>query len=166
MIRVMLGIVALTVGCGSSAEEVLLDADDESETEALSAAFVGSYSVPVSDPELAAEASYPVDRIQFRARAQTVKLAYDLPAELVGTKQRVSMRGSVGSDGEAVLQGPRGTARCEQVGAGWDCHETLPGVSVDLAKVEERVGPGPRLDVAKAFIVDPIGILHIERARK
>jgi hypothetical protein len=123
-----------------------------------------TYEVPVA-AELAEYAHYQVDGVQWREKNGERRLAYDLPADLIGHAQRVEFSGPASGTSTWSLQGQKfGDAECEQTGDQIACHETLNGIRVDLAAVEARVNAGeldPRqLDVTRIFESDPIGILR------
>lgn len=136
---------------------------------AAATAFAGSYEVPVA-PALAAAATYPVAEIQWTVTGGVATLEYDLPFGLVGTKVRVSFTGPIeGTNGK--LEGPVGTADCTISGTAVSCLENMAGLlplATDMAVVEqvaatEYAGPAAdRIDVAKQFQGDPIGIVHID----
>jgi hypothetical protein len=124
----------------------------------------GVYSVPVP-PELEPYASYPVDDITLCWTGSAVQLGYSLPALLVGKKQRVSFTGSYDEpSGDFVLASDDGTATCTPADV-WSCAEIFTGIEVDLEEVAEEVEDldpveaQARLEVAKRFEVDPIGLL-------
>jgi hypothetical protein len=133
--------------------------------------YSGIYEVPTR-PELAAAATYDVADVEWSVRGGEVELSYDLPLGLVGTKVRVKFAGNVDSSGaKASLAGDAGTADCNVGGGSIVCFETMRGLlplEVDLAEVEARARAeyaGPlehRLDVAKQFASDPIGIVDVD----
>jgi hypothetical protein len=123
-----------------------------------------SYEVPVP-AELAAYARYTIDSVQWRERSGERRLEYSLPADLVGVEQRIQFSGRASETSPWSLRGDKlGTAECEQTGDEVVCRETLSGLRVDVAAVEARVDAGEldpgRLDVARVFESDPIGILR------
>lgn len=133
--------------------------------------YRGTYEVPVG-PDLAAAAVYDVAEVEWTITSGVVKLEYDLPLGLVGKQLRVEFTGPIDvAGGTASLLGPPGDAACDVATAKVSCTEQMKGllpVNPDLAVVEQVAQaemPGAvsqRLDVAKQFSVDPIGIVHID----
>lgn len=136
----------------------------------------GRYEVPL-DPEhaeLGDAAFTPVFGARLRIDEGQVSLSYDFPLELTGVDQSVDFDGPLPEgDGPLVLAGDPGTATCSirnVDGPSFDihCFEELPGVDVDVAALEtllEERGVAPaeiaaRIDVAKLFSEDPIGIFE------
>lgn len=140
-------------------------------TELPSGKFPGTYEVPVP-AELAAAAIFDVPKIDWRVHEGRVELDYDLPLGLVGKPLRVSFEGPLDEAADTLtLTGDAGTATCTIAGGTIDCNETMHGllpIEVDYDVVEERARAeydGPvedRLDVARRFSGDPIGIAHID----
>lgn len=129
-------------------------------------AYRGTYEVPVS-ADLAAAAVFAVPKVEWTVTEGAVKLEYDLPLGLVGRPLRVEFTGAT----PASLSGAPGTATCTLGAAAVSCHEIMAGlhpVSPDYAVIEQVAktdyqGPiSQRLDVAKQFAADPIGIVHID----
>lgn len=133
--------------------------------------FRGTYEVPVTD-ELASAAVYDVPEVEWKISNGAAKLEYDLPLGLVGKAIRVEFTGSYDASAATVtLAGAPGTAACDVASAGVDCNETMSGllpIEPDYAVIEQIAQaeyPGPaqhRIDVAKQFSVDPIGIVHVD----
>ena len=130
-----------------------------------------TYEVPV-DPSLAAAAVFAITKVDWRASGSEASLSYDLPRELVGKNVSVELTGSVDASGVAHLAGGAGTADCASVGA-VVCHEVLSGLKPlqpDLAVVQSLAEASfagsiqDRLDVARLFAGDPIGILTFDPA--
>ena len=100
------------------------------------------------------------------------KLEYDLPLGLVGTRVRVEFTGPAEAGASAAsLAGPAGTAECTLSSAGVSCHEVMQGllpltpdyaVIEQIAKAEYTGLASQRVDVAKQFASDPIGIVHVD----
>ncbi len=138
---------------------------------ATTAVYRGTYEVPVT-ADLAAAAVYDVPEVEWTVVNGSVTLDYDLPLGLVGTKLRVEFTGPIDvAAGKATLVGPPGDAACTLSASAVSCLETMKGllpITPDLAVVEslaatEFAGPASmRLDVAKQFSVDPIGIVHVD----
>lgn len=151
-----LGVVALLGAC---------DGDD------TRGEYPAVYEVPVP-AELASAASYPVDTVEWEVRDGIASLKYDLPAGLIGKELRIEMEGPIDEDTQtASLTGVAGTATCEISAVGIECLENMPGlmpIEPDLELVEALAADqydGPvadRLDVAKRFAGDPIGIVRFE----
>lgn len=133
--------------------------------------YAGTYEVPVS-ADLAAAATYDVAEIEWVVTGNSVELRYDLPMGLVGKKVRVDFAGSVDeAAGTAKLTSVIGDAKCTVGADTVSCTENMQGLlplTPDLAVVEQLAatefsGPASmRVDVAKQFSVDPIGIVHID----
>lgn len=153
--------VLLILACGA-----LTACDD-----AKSDAYRATYDVPVP-AELAAAATYDVARVEWSVDGGTAELRYDLPLGLVGKTVGLSFKGSVDATGtSANLTGAAGTALCTIGPSAVDCNETMAGLlplEPDLAAVEslaaaEYAGPAAdRVEVAKRFAGDPIGVVHID----
>lgn len=131
--------------------------------------FHGTYSVPVP-PALEAAASYDVPEVEWSVDGDEVELRYDLPRGLVGKALQLSFKGSLAGS-TAALSGSAGTADCTITSEEVVCNESMAGLlplTPDYAVVEELAatdyaGPAAdRLDVAKRFAGDPIGIVHID----
>lgn len=146
--------------------------DDGAGGASAATAYAGSYEVPVP-PELAAAATYPVAEIEWSVVGGVATLEYDLPLGLVGTKVRVSFTGPVEGT-NSKLTGPVGTADCTIGDAAVSCLENMDGLlplATDMAVVEqvaatEYAGPVvDRVDIAKRFQGDPIGIVHVDLTR-
>jgi hypothetical protein len=123
-----------------------------------------SYEVPVSE-DLAGFAHYPIDSVEWSERKGERRLEYTLPADLIGTAQRLELKGPETTGPEWSLQGEAfGTATCELKEGQIVCVEQLAGIPIDLAAVEQRVQAGElppeRLETSKVFQGDPLGILR------
>lgn len=132
--------------------------------------FRGTYTVPTVGPDLAAAATYDVPEVEWRVDGDTVTLDYDLPMGLVGKKVNVRFTGPI-EGAAASLSGAPGTATCDVGSASVSCHEIMKGLlplDPDYATIEsiaaaEYKGPvQDRLDVAKSFSLDPIGVVNID----
>ncbi|MFO0548770.1 MAG: hypothetical protein U0271_10305 [Polyangiaceae bacterium] len=160
--------VAFGLGC-TTGETDTTDTGGAGGGAAQPATYAGTYEVPVP-PELEAAATYTVAEINWTVANGVATLEYDLPLGLVGKKVRVRFSGPV--DGAtATLSGPPGTADCTLEAGAVSCLETMEGLlplDSDYAVIEstaasEYAGPvADRIDVAKQFQGDPIGIVHID----
>ncbi|APR81509.1 Hypothetical protein A7982_06858 [Minicystis rosea] len=138
---------------------------------AVAHAFRGTYEVPVT-PDLASAAVYGVAEVEWHVVGNTVTLEYDLPLGLVGTDVRVEFTGPMDTaTSTAKLTGLPGTADCTLSGTGISCLEHMSGLlpmTPDYAVIEalaqtEYAGPAAhRIEVAKQFAVDPIGIVKFD----
>ena len=156
----LLGVVALASACSGDAGG--LDA---------SGTYAGTYEVPVSD-ELAEAATYPVDEVEWLVEDGVAQLRYDLPKGIVGKSIGLSFEGAYDPDATTLkLEGAAGTATCTRDGSTIVCVEDMFGLlplTPDYAVVEqlaadEYAGPAAdRVEVAKRFAGDPIGIVHID----
>lgn len=136
--------------------------------------FQGTYEVPVP-PELASAATYAVPKVEWIEDGDQVELRYDLPLGLVGKTVGLSFKGTLSSGGTtASLSGSAGTAECTLTADTIVCNESMSGLlplEPDYGVVEahaaaEYAGPAAdRLEVAKRFAGDPIGIVHIDLNR-
>lgn len=170
MKRLLVGMMmAVSVGVGLGCTTGESDTNGDGGGAAQPDQYSGTYEVPVA-PELEAAATYVVAEIDWTVTDGVATLEYDLPLGLVGKKVRVSFSGPV--DGAtASLTGPPGTADCTIDATTVSCLETMGGLlplEPDFAVIESMAAaeyPGPaadRIDVAKQFQGDPIGIVHID----
>jgi hypothetical protein len=134
-----------------------------------SGSFHGTYEVPVPSA-LEAAATYDVPEVEWIVDGDDVELRYDLPRALVGKAFSLRFEGTI-SGSTAKLTGSPGTADCTLTATEVVCNESMTGllpITPDYAIVEELAAteyPGPaadRLDVAKRFAGDPIGIVRID----
>lgn len=135
----------------------------------------GIYEVPV-DASLAAAASYATSDIRWSIIDGEARLAYDLPASLVGKKLSVDFRGPFDTaTGNGTLTGVAGTAECSTTSGtagatAVSCRETMRGllpIEVDQAAVQagataDGASVADRVKVADQFAKDPIGIIHFD----
>ncbi|MES1187347.1 MAG: hypothetical protein ABUL60_26255 [Myxococcales bacterium] len=135
--------------------------------------FAGTYEVPV-EPALAAAALFTVSQVEWTLSGTRARLTYDLPRELVGKALRVDFAGTLAADGTAQLLGEAGKADCSVQVSTVVCNEQMPGLmplEPDLAAVEalaadSYAGPASdRLDVARLFGADPIGIARVDLSK-
>lgn len=134
-------------------------------------AFRGTYEVPVTS-DLASAAIYDVAEVEWQIVGDTVTLEYDLPLGLVGADVRVEFTGPYDAGAaSAQLTGLPGTADCTLSGTGISCLEHMSGLlpmAPDYAVIEsiaqlEYAGPAAhRIEVAKQFAIDPIGIVRFD----
>lgn len=130
-----------------------------------------TYEVPVP-ATLAAAATFEVEDVKWSIDGGTARLAYNLPRGLVGRSLRVDFSGAFdAATNTGTLVGDAGTAECTLVGSALRCNETMRGllpIDADLSTVEaiaktEYAGPvQDRLDVAKVFGGDPLGVLRAD----
>jgi hypothetical protein len=138
---------------------------------AATGVYAGTYEVPVS-ADLAGAATFAVPEIEWTLAAGTATLRYALPRGLVGKTLRVDFSGAVDTAaGTATLSGPAGTAACELRTGAVVCNEVMSGLlplAPDYAVVEQIAQTdlaglsAQRLEVAKQFAIDPIGIVHVD----
>lgn len=160
-----LAVVAIALAGCAGEPDPAQDAPAASSTDALSI-VAGSYRVP-APVELAAVATNPVT-VAVLAANGGVRLAYDLPDVIAGQGARVVLtsRGTT-DDGELELRGEGARATCTLEGAELVCQVTYKDELVDLegavAAIDRRAfsrNEAPlRLDVARRFSVDPLGVL-------
>jgi len=126
----------------------------------------GVYFVP---PRTTAS-TYPVTDVSWRVEGGQARLSYTLPRLLVGGSGRVSFSGAVSGPGVYTLQGADGVARCTvspSQGVALRCDERFTGLTVDLDGVRREaleVDPAnadARVAVARAFSIEPIGVLEV-----
>jgi len=134
--------------------------------------FAATYRVPVP-PALSAAATFQLTEVDWRVATDgTARLAYTLPLGLVGLEIRVDFTGQFdAATGTGHLVGTAGSADCTLATAALSCSETMNGLlplTPDLAVVEsvastEFAGPvQDRIDVAKLFSGDPIGVVSAD----
>lgn len=129
----------------------------------------GVYTVPVTEPSLEPFASQPVV-LDWREANEEFRMDYDFPTDLTGVSQRVSLEGGLTREGTIELAGDLGSATCtpDASRTTFVCTERLPQMAFDLQRLQrdfERRGlPSSeiarRLEVARVFQSDPIGILE------
>lgn len=135
-------------------------------------AYAGVYEVPIAAPELANAAVYEVAEVEWTVTNGTAKLDYELPLGLVGKEVKVEFTGPIGASAtKATLAGPAGTAECTLSGTAVSCLENMDGlhplepdyaVIEQLAQVEYGGPAAHRIEVAKQFADDPIGIVKFD----
>jgi hypothetical protein len=155
-------------GCAASVDDAgALGADEAAAT----ASSTGQYSVPVSDPRLESQATHPVT-VKVQERAGIVRVHYDLPEQLVGSPLvGVDLEGVRTASGTLTLTGPMGTGTCQVTASVVHCDERFTDVSVNLEGVKQTaineglsaVETAKRVEVARIFAMDPIGILQSNR---
>lgn len=130
----------------------------------------GTYEVPAS-AELAGVSTYATVDIHWTLLAGEARLAYDLPAAIVGRKLSVDFRGPFDAHaGTGTLTGTAGTAECALTGTTMTCRETMGGLlpievdreGVTASATADAVSVADRIAVADQFARDPIGILRFE----
>lgn len=130
----------------------------------------GVYFVP---PRRAAS-TYPVADIDWRVEGGVARLAYTLPRALVGRSARVAFSGSAVGPQPWTLRGPDGEARCTlapEAGVALRCDERFVGLTVDLDGVRREAQASypaeveARVDVARGFSAEPIGVLEVPAPR-
>jgi hypothetical protein len=159
----------LACACSSSTSEPATS-DEGAQGTPAAVHFSGTYEVP-TPPNLSAAARYAVEGITWSVEGQSAALDYDLPKELVGSALRVSFAGSLDTAGSAQLMGEAGTADCTVSAAEVVCHEVMRGLlplEPDIDVVERLAAKTyagaaqDRIDVARLFSTDPIGIVTID----
>lgn len=145
----------------------------ESEARAGDERATGSYEVPVDSAELAQVATNPVS-VKFRpVGAGLYRLKYDLPTVIAGNDKGVDLMAQKTSAGTWQLSGPSGTGTCTESPVGeLVCHEKLTGVATNLSEATSAVNAlattrterAARVEIAKRFNVDPLGVLTFKRA--
>ncbi len=183
-------VMALGSGCTSAQDDADLAAGDASVRDYNSQPLpcgtcdaseyryrgAGSYRVPVDpavSPALLRAATTAVAEVDLRVRDQRVELRYDLPIELTGRPQELTLVGAVPVAGHPwVLDGNLGTATCNlgtrDAALTITCDEHLPGVIIDrtalAAVLADRALPAREVDahlaIAEFYSEDPVGIFE------
>ena len=131
----------------------------------------GTYTVPVP-PELAPFAQFVLNDSQITSDNTGVVVSYDLPIELVGPNHpTIVLGGKQRPGGIMILQGEYGDASCFTRAEKVECIVQYEDLEIDLAGVERilaarNIGPHERelrLQVAKIFSGEPVGIVEISR---
>jgi hypothetical protein len=136
-------------------------------SEAPNGVYAGTYVVPI-EAELEAYARFDVSAVRFDVDGAELGLRYDLPELLLGQARRISFRGTADAAGVYQLAGDAGTASCRRDSNDWVCDEVLRSVELDTNKLDRLLSTLPeaeaqaRRSVADRFIVDPIGVLHVQ----
>ncbi len=182
MSRVSFFCLSCLVGCGTAAVPSGSDAaggGSETAPPAQSGSFAATYEVPVPE-SLSAAATFTLENLNWKLTDDgSVRLAYNLPKDLVGKTISVELEGTLSSDSSdpqtAELSGSAGTASCTLSATAVTCHEQLSGlapIDSDLAVVEKLAssnfsGPSEqRVSVAQLFSSEPIGIVYIDLTRR
>lgn len=151
----------LSLACAAPERESA-QSSEAAQSEAQS--IKGIYSVPSSDPAIAAVAKYPVTVKIHPIGENLVRMHYDLPITLVGVKQEVEFIGPP----EGTLTGDAGVAECSATPEGRVCNERFTNITVDVAAVSTAVNADPTLtaaqrtaliDASSDFAIDPVGVL-------
>jgi hypothetical protein len=156
-------VLVLLAGCAAPTE---VDEEVEGIEQQDLRAKASFYRVPVSDPALKPLAEYPVSVKTQRVDGQ-IRIHYDMPIGLVGAPEvAVDL---VGTDTGTIVKvaGAAGLGKCIASATSLVCSERLPGVQVDLAGVRRQAvleglsaaDVDKRVDIARQFIIDPIGIM-------
>jgi hypothetical protein len=159
------GLCFLLGACGASDDDALAVSEA-----AATVASSGIYTVPVSNPSMASQASHPVS-VKVQRYDGEVRIHYDLPAELVGNDTTsVDMEGP---DTGATLNlvGPMGTASCQVTAGAISCNEHLKPMSIDVDGVKRTAvadalsipETAKRVALAIQFGMDPIGVMTSKR---
>jgi len=164
----------LALGCGAPAGADTAGAPEPEhrtpEAAIVPGDYAGLYSVPVA-AELEPYAAYTLESVRVQRSGSELRLDYELPALLLGERQRLSFRGALAAAGRHVREGADGVARCESVSGGLRCDEVLRGLEPDrdaldrlLAELPDAEARGRR-SVSEQFSIDPIGVLIVTLAR-
>lgn len=167
------------VGCGSAAApsgSAAGGGGNETAPPVQDGTFAATYEVPVPE-SLSAAATFTFDSLNWKLKNDgSVRLAYNLPKDLVGKTLSVELEGALSSDAQtAELSGSAGTASCTLSATTVTCHEQLSGlapIDSDFAVVEKLAssdfaGPSAqRVSVAQLFSSEPIGIVYIDLTRR
>lgn len=124
----------------------------------------GVYEVPVAE-NLKEFASYPVKYKTEGYQADQNKLAFYLPATLVGEEKMIVMTKVV--DQEGKWNGPNANAHCQTIGRNFKCTVLFNDLEIDPIKQEIAIRENfqteaeitGRLQVASHFSSEPIGII-------
>jgi hypothetical protein len=117
----------------------------------------GTYTIPA-----APAAPFALSSVRIEQGGGTVSVYYDLPAGLVGQKQRVDLTGTAEGTETILLVGTAGTSACTVSPGELRCEEHLSGVHVDAALATSELPSGdPQRAAVQAFSVDPIGVLAV-----
>ena len=131
-------------------------------TEDTSGRSDATYEVPVA-AELMSFATYDVSHVKWEVKKGARVLEYNLPDDLTGASNKVQLSGPDTTD-NWELSGAAGDASCKTEAGQIRCHESLPGITVDVGAIELRVSMGQlaqeKLAVTKVFQGDPLGILQ------
>lgn len=149
---VTLALAALGAGCGDG----------------MTPAATGTSAYIVPGPP---DVSYPIEPAEVAVEGSELRIGYNLPALLVGTSQKVSLRGPLDATQQmAQVSGAAGTGVCNLAPGGGltlRCTENLTGVTVDLAAVQKVAmekdpqNVAARIATASKFAGEPIGILEV-----
>ncbi len=126
-----------------------------------------TYTVPVP-AELEAFATFPNLPARYVQEGTQITVSYRLPEELVGNQTTViALRGEMKNPREFRLKGEHGDARCQSAHQRLNCiveYKDLPideralGLFIEQ-KFPERVEQLARLEVARLFSGEPIGVI-------
>jgi hypothetical protein len=150
-IALLVSAAPLVLGCGAPDEAAVPGLPAELEAP-------GVYTVPA-----APGATFAISSVRVEQGGGTVSVYYDLPADLVGRKERVALDGAADGAGSILLWGAAGMSMCTVSPTELRCEEHLVGVHIDAAQASAGLPPGdPRRAAAEAFSVDPIGVLGVD----
>ena len=148
---------------GAESSSAPAELDDRSEQ--------ASYRVPVPQ-ELAAWATYPIDRVEIEQDDRRIEIRYEFPRWLNGVGADIVLEAANAADSTSfdVTASELGSGTCTRAGARFECSEFLPGIAVDrgMARkhmLESNLAGGEieqRLRVTDLFATDPIGVLEFE----
>lgn len=132
--------------------------------------FKANYEVPVEDaPDLAEFALYEIPDIRIRESAGHMELKYELPDHLVGPDL-----GSITFEGTPDnLTSPFGKAVCVKNQCELHYNEKLSNVlQARMPEIEALLNSefdpavaAKKIEIAKRFAGDPIGIIHYEEVK-
>lgn len=131
-----------------------------------------TYTVPVSD-ELAPYAKFVLNNSRVEQDAAGVVVSYDLPPELVGPNHPTIVLGGKKRPGNIMLlEGEFGEASCFNRADKVECIVEYDDLEIDMRGVEQVLRARSndpleierRLQVARIFGGEPVGIVEINRA--
>lgn len=130
----------------------------------------GSYTVPVPT-ELAPYATFSLPDAKLERNATHVTLSYKLPAELVGADhEAITLKGKIRPGRALLLTGKYGDASCLSTNGKTECVVEYDDLEQDMTSAEAAIAVrtqdlaerAARLEVAKLFGSEPVGIVEIK----
>lgn len=128
--------------------------------------FPATYEVPTPAPS--PYSFYPMQGIDLQIQNGQVTLCYDLPLELTGAPNQITVSGPLDGDHRQIAQltGPKADAVCDFAFSRCELkyHDLVIDPQQVVSRLQQRQLPAgeieARLEVTRHFSGDPIGVIH------